>query len=156
MSSHTIALHICSYLYCKICYQGVLVFTCKLHSVRPKTSIFAPIWDSSWGLWSSILGFPVVFQQKTRGVKNDRFFRPDLEAKLASKNLIYVARRAQEASGEGPGGIFLRDKIWAQHRRLLRSIFRWFWVYFEARPDSQNVSFAEANMKIWFLFSILS
>ena len=48
--------------------------------------------------------------KKQQGVKCSRILRPDLEAKLASKNLIYVARRAQEPSGEGPGGIFLRVK----------------------------------------------
>ena len=58
------------------------------------------------------LGFPVVFDQKEGYYSKCLvFFRPDLEAKLASKNLLYVARRPQELSGEGPGGIFLRVKI---------------------------------------------
>ena len=48
--------------------------------------------------------------KKQQGVKIRRIFRPDLEAKLASKKLIYVARRAQEPSGEALGGIFLRVK----------------------------------------------
>ena len=34
----------------------------------------------------------------------------DVEANMGSKIFVYVARRAQEPSGEGPGGFFLRVK----------------------------------------------
>ena len=51
-----------------------------------------------------------ISTKKGVGLKNARICRPILEANIASKNYIYVARRAQEPSGEGPGGIFLRVK----------------------------------------------
>ena len=48
--------------------------------------------------------------KKGAGLKSRRIFRPILEANIGSKIYIYVARRAQEPSGEAPGGIFLRVK----------------------------------------------
>ena len=63
-------------------------------------------------------------------LKSCRFHRPLLGANMRSKNLIYLARRAQEASGEGPGGSFLGDKLGPQHRRLLKSICRRFFDVF--------------------------
>ena len=57
-------------------------------------------------------GFPVVFDEKEGKVlKSSRFFGPLLEANMSSKILFYVARRAQDPSGEGPGGVFFKHKI---------------------------------------------
>ena len=52
-----------------------------------------------------------VRPKKGKGLKSSRIFRPMLGANMRSKILFYVARRAQEPSGEGPGGVFLRVKI---------------------------------------------
>ena len=52
-----------------------------------------------------------VRPKSRQGGKSYTFFRPLLGAKMRSKILFYVARRAQDPFGEGPGGIFLESKF---------------------------------------------
>ena len=52
-----------------------------------------------------------VRRKRRQGGKSPRFFRPYLGANMRSKILFYVARRAQDPSGEGPGGVFFRSQI---------------------------------------------
>ena len=54
--------------------------------------------------------FPTFYNdltKKTRGPKKPRFS----EANMRSKNFIYVTRRAQDASGDDPRGIFFESKF---------------------------------------------
>ena len=52
-----------------------------------------------------------VRPKRRQGVKSAHFFGFMLGANMSSKILFYVARRAQDPSGEGPGGIFLETKF---------------------------------------------
>ena len=93
-------------------------------------------------------------------IKNARIFRPILEAKIGSKNYIYVARRAQEPSGELLGRFFghvgpkSHQKATQNACKILidfdidfSSIFHRFWEGFGRSGEGKNEVFAWEKCK---------
>ena len=83
--------------------------------------------------WKSI--FLLRFNIKRDLLKSCRLHGPLLGANMRSIFLIYVTRRAQDASGDDPRGIFFESKFDLNIQDISDQIFIDFWWNFDS-PDT--------------------